>query len=110
MTGTVSCEPGGADALLRACQRASAGGGQLRVAVTAPIVRRILEASGLDRLVPVYPSVPAASAAGVPVSSRWRHDQAGGRARPRSCHGAGDGRRGSLQQCCGGWSMPWTTG
>jgi len=66
MTGTVSCEPGGADALLRAYERASVSGGQLRVAVTAPSVRRVLEASALDRLVPVYPSVPAASAAGVP--------------------------------------------
>ena len=53
ITGTVSCDPGGAEALLRACQRASVSGGQLRVAVTAPAVRRILEASGLDRLVPV---------------------------------------------------------
>ena len=66
MTGTVWCEPGGADALLRACQRASVSGGQLRVAVTAPAVRRILDASGLDRLVPVYPSVPAAIAGGMP--------------------------------------------
>jgi anti-anti-sigma factor len=66
MTGTVSCDPGGADALLRACQRAAVSGGQLRVAVTAPAVRRILDVSGLDRLVPVYPSVPAASAIGIP--------------------------------------------
>jgi len=62
MTGTMSCDPGGADALLHACQRAAVRGGQLRVAVTAPAVRRVLEASGLDRLVPVYPSVPAALA------------------------------------------------
>ena len=67
MTGTVLCEPGGADALLRACQRPSVSGGQLRVAVTAPAVRRILDASGLDRLVPVYPSVPAAIAGGMPA-------------------------------------------
>jgi anti-anti-sigma factor len=66
MTGTLSCDHRGADALLRAYQRAAASGGQLRVAVTAPAVRRILDASGLDRLVPVYPSVPAASAAGMP--------------------------------------------
>jgi anti-anti-sigma factor len=66
MTGTASCEPGGADALLRAYQRASISGGQLRVAVTAPAVRRILDASGLDRLVSIYPTVPAASAAGIP--------------------------------------------
>jgi PAS domain S-box-containing protein len=55
-----------ADALLRARQHAAVSGGQLRVAVTAPAVRRVLEASGLVRLVPVYPSVPVASAAGMP--------------------------------------------
>ena len=66
MIGTVSCDQGGADALLRAHQRASVSGGQLRVAVTAQVVRRILEASGLDRLVSIHPSVQAAIAAGIP--------------------------------------------
>lgn len=66
MTGTVSCDPAGADALLRAYQRASAGGALLRVAVNAPVVRQVLEASGLDRLVSIYPSVEAAVAAGTP--------------------------------------------
>jgi anti-anti-sigma factor len=66
MTGTVSCDHGGADALLRAYQRASVSSAQLRVAVTAQIVRRVLDASGLDRLVSIYPSVQAAIAAGTP--------------------------------------------
>ena len=66
MTGTVSCDHGGADALLRAYQRASISGAQLRMAVTAQIVRRVLDASGLDRLVSIYPSVEAAIAAGTP--------------------------------------------
>jgi anti-anti-sigma factor len=66
MTGTVSCDHSGADALVRACQRASVSGAQLRIAVTAPVVRRVLEASGLDRLVSIYPSVEAAVAAGTP--------------------------------------------
>jgi anti-anti-sigma factor len=66
MTGTVSCDHGGADALLRAYQRASASGALLRIAVTAPVVRRVLEASGLDRLVSIYPSAEAAIAAGTP--------------------------------------------
>jgi anti-anti-sigma factor len=66
MTGTLSCNRSGADALVRAQQRAAAGGAQLRVGVTAPAVRQVLEASGLDRLVPVYPSVEAASAGGEP--------------------------------------------
>jgi PAS domain S-box-containing protein len=66
MTRTVSCDRPGADALVHARHRASAGGAQLRVAVTAPAVRRVLEASGVDRLVSIYPSVEEASAAGAP--------------------------------------------
>jgi anti-anti-sigma factor len=66
MTGTVSSDHGGADALLRAYQRASISGTQLRVAVTAQIVRRVLDVSGLDRLVSIYPSLEAAVAAGIP--------------------------------------------
>jgi len=84
MTGTLSCEPGGADALLRACQHASVSGGQLRVAVTAPAVRRALAASGLDRLVSVYPSAQAALTAGMPgvIPLAPRPGRVEGRARP----------------------------
>ncbi len=66
MTGTASCDDAGADALLRAYQRATVSGAQLRIAVTAPVVRRVLEATGLDRLVSIYPSAAAAIAAGTP--------------------------------------------
>jgi anti-anti-sigma factor len=63
MTGTLSCDHAGADALLRAYQRASVSGTRLRVVVTAPVVRRVLAVSGLDRLISIYPSVEAATAA-----------------------------------------------
>jgi anti-anti-sigma factor len=66
MTGTLSCDHSGADALLRVYQRASVGGAQLRVAVAAPVVRRVLEVSGLDRIVSIHPSVEAAAAFGTP--------------------------------------------
>ena len=66
MTGTLSCDHSGADALLRVYQHASVGGAQLRVAVTALAVRQVLQASGLDRLVAIYPSVGTAIAAGAP--------------------------------------------
>jgi PAS domain S-box-containing protein len=66
MTGTLACNRSGADALLRAHQHALADGAQLRVAVTAPVVREVLEASGLDRLVSIYPSVEAAIAVAAP--------------------------------------------
>ena len=67
MTGTLSCDHSGADVVMRAYQRALASGTQLRLVVTAPIVRRVLEVSGLDRLIPVYPSLEAATAAGIPT-------------------------------------------
>jgi len=67
MTATLSCDHSGADAVMRAYQRALASGTQLRLVVTAPIVRRVLAINGLDRLVPVYPSLEAAAAAGTPT-------------------------------------------
>jgi anti-anti-sigma factor len=63
MTATASCDHAGADAVARAYQRASASGTQLRLVVPAPIVRRVLSINGLDRLIPVYPSLEAATAA-----------------------------------------------
>jgi anti-sigma B factor antagonist len=112
MTGTVSCDYSGADALSRAYRRASASGAQLRIAVTAPVVRRVLDASALDRLVSIYPSAEAAFAAGTPgvIPLLPRPGPAG------LAHAAGDTRRGTgpgrglPRRCCGVWSMPWMTG
>ena len=70
MTATLSCDHSGADAVMRAYQRALASGTQLRLVVTAPIVRRVLATNGLDRLVPVYPCLEAAAAAGTPTVPR----------------------------------------
>ena len=64
MTGTVSCDRDGADALVQVYQRASVSGAQLRMVVTAPAVRSVLGGVGLDRLVPIYLSAEAAIAAG----------------------------------------------
>jgi anti-sigma B factor antagonist len=66
MTVMVSCDYAGADAVVRAYQRAAANGTQLRLVVTAAIVRRVLTVNGLDRLIPVYPSLEAAAAAAAP--------------------------------------------
>ena len=54
----------GADAVVRAYQRATASGTQLRLVVTAQIVRRLLNITGLDRLISIYPSLEAATIAG----------------------------------------------
>jgi len=68
MTVTVSCDHAGADAVARAYQRAAASGTQLRLVVPALIVRRMLSINGLDRLIPVYPSLEAATAAAAPAT------------------------------------------
>jgi anti-anti-sigma factor len=68
MTATASCDHAGADAVARAYQRAAASGSQLRLVVPAPIVRRVLSINGLDRLIPVYPSLEAATAAAAPAT------------------------------------------
>lgn len=67
MTATISCDHAGADALARAHQRAAASGTELRLVVTAQIVWRVLSISGLDRLVSIYPSLEAATAARPPA-------------------------------------------
>jgi anti-sigma B factor antagonist len=74
MTGTTFCACAGASALVRAQQRAAANRAGLRVAVAAPLVRRVLALTGVDRLVPVYDSVAdaltdAAQAPGGPEDS-----------------------------------------
>jgi anti-sigma B factor antagonist len=69
MTATLSCDHSGADAVVRAYQRALVSGAQLRLVVTAPAVRRVLSVNGLDRLISVYPSLDAAIAAGAPAAA-----------------------------------------
>jgi anti-anti-sigma factor len=69
MTGTVSCDHSAVEAVARACQRAAVNGTQLRLVVTAPVVRRVLSIEGLDRLVSIYPSLEAAIASGAPGAS-----------------------------------------
>ena len=64
MTDTVSCDHLAVEALARACQRAAINGTQVRLVVTAPVVRRVLSIEGLDRLVSIFPSLEAATAAG----------------------------------------------
>jgi anti-anti-sigma factor len=66
LTRTLSCDQAGSDAVTRAYHQAMISGTQLRLAVTAPAVRRALSGSGIDRLVAVYPSVEAATAAVAP--------------------------------------------
>jgi anti-sigma B factor antagonist len=57
---TTFCDSSGISALGRAYRRAQASGGQMRLVVTAPAVLRVLALTGVDRLLDIYPSVPAA--------------------------------------------------
>ncbi|HXZ74093.1 MAG TPA: STAS domain-containing protein [Streptosporangiaceae bacterium] len=68
MTATASCDYAGAEALVRAYRRAVANGTQLQLVVPAEVVRHVLTGNGLHRLVSVYPSQEAATAAGLPVA------------------------------------------
>ena len=67
MTATVSCDYAGGEAVIRAYQRAVISGTDLRLVVTAQIVRRVLSYNGLDRLVSTYPSLEAAQAVKAPA-------------------------------------------
>jgi anti-anti-sigma factor len=69
MTATVSCDHVGADAVVQAYRRAVVTGTQLRLVVTAPVVQRVLSLNGLDRLIPVYPSLETATAAAAPATT-----------------------------------------
>jgi anti-anti-sigma factor len=64
MSLTASVDHAAMEAVARACQRAAIAGTQVRLVVTAPVVRRVLSLEGLDRLVSIYPSAEAATAAG----------------------------------------------
>lgn len=68
MSATQSCDYAGHDAVARAYQYAVASGTQLRLVITADIVRRGFRLSGLDQLVPVYPTLHAATAASMPAT------------------------------------------
>jgi anti-sigma B factor antagonist len=69
ITATASYDHTGADAVVRAFQRAVISGTELRLVVTAEHVSRMLSLSGLDQLVPICPSLEAATAASTPAAA-----------------------------------------
>ncbi len=62
MTATVFCDSAGVRTLVHAHRRAAATGAGLRVAVSTSAVRRVLELTGVDRVVDTYPDLDAAMA------------------------------------------------
>lgn len=57
MAGTTFCDSAGVNALVRAHKRASANGAEIRLVVASLGVQRVLEITGVDRLISVYPTV-----------------------------------------------------
>ena len=70
MAQTTFCDSAGVNALVRAHKRATANEAEIRLVVASPGVQRVLAITGVDRLIPIYPtvaaSVPTAGDAGEP--------------------------------------------
>jgi anti-anti-sigma factor len=62
LTAATFLDSAGVNALVRASRRAATTEATLRLAVTAPAVRRVLDLVGVDQLVEVHPSVTEAVA------------------------------------------------
>jgi anti-anti-sigma factor len=63
LTGTVFCDSAGLNNLLRAGRAIGARNGVLRLALGGSPIRRIVELSGVDQVIPVFDSVEGALAA-----------------------------------------------
>jgi len=62
MADTTFCDSAGVNALVRAHKRATANGAEIRLVVASLGVHRVLAITGVDRLIPVYPSMTASLA------------------------------------------------
>ena len=62
MTATEFCDSAGLHVLVRAHRRAQADGGEVRLVITSAAVLRIFAITGVDRVIPNYPTVREAVA------------------------------------------------
>ena len=62
MSGTTFCDSAGVNALVRTLKRATANGAAMRLVVSTQPVRRVLDITGVDHLIDIYPSVAASLA------------------------------------------------
>jgi anti-anti-sigma factor len=74
MTATRFCDSSGINMLVRAHQQAAANGTELRLVVASTAVLRVLTLTGLDDLLPIYPSLSQALTAGPAPGPETRHD------------------------------------
>jgi anti-sigma B factor antagonist len=83
MTRTQFCDSSGVHTLLAAHERAQAEGGELLLVISATIVLRIFEVTGLDRVIRSFPSLDGALA--------QTSAEAGGSSSHRRADGAPEG-------------------
>ena len=74
MTATRFCDSSGISVLVRAHKQAAANGTQLRLVVHSTVVLRSLRLVQMDSLLPIYPTLSQALAAG-PASRPQTHHQ-----------------------------------
>jgi anti-anti-sigma factor len=63
LSGVTLCDSSGLSIFIQTHRRVHERGGWVRLAGARPIVRRVLEITNLDRMVPLYDTVSAARAA-----------------------------------------------
>ena len=63
MSATTFCDSAGVNALVRTLKRATANSTGMRLVVSTHAVRRVLDITGVDHLIDIYPSVAASLAA-----------------------------------------------
>jgi anti-sigma B factor antagonist len=73
MTATTFCDSSGISVLVRAHRQAAANRTELRLVVPAAAVRRVFTLVRMDQLLPIYPSLSQALAAGPGPAPRPRH-------------------------------------
>ena len=61
MTATRFCDSRGVQALVRAYHRAAAAGVEMRVAASGPAVLRVLQLTGTDQVIALYPDMSTAT-------------------------------------------------
>jgi anti-sigma B factor antagonist len=64
MSATAFCDSTGISVLVMAMKRAQADGGELRLVIGGPAVRRIFKATGVDQVFRIFETLPEAAAAG----------------------------------------------
>jgi anti-sigma B factor antagonist len=75
MSQTQFCDSAGLNVLVRAHQRAEAKGGEVRLVISTTDVRRIFTVTGIDRVIPSFPSLEQALA---PTAAPVIHPPAAG--------------------------------